>query len=902
VNDTGSRFRGKRRQDTTPGVLDELEFHLEMQTRRFEAAGLGRAEARARALERLGNIDDVRRACRALTERMEDDVRRREWWHGLGQDLAYAMRAARKTPLFTVTALATIAIGIGASTAIFSVVNAVILQSVAYDRPGDLGVIWNSYGQAGLGEAAVAAAEFADLRERAHAFEDAAALRSQFTSVSGECGEAAGCEPERAVGYAVSPALFDLLRVRPAMGRPFVAADGAAGAPAVVLLSDAIWRRRFGADPSVVGRSIVVGATRTEIVGVLPPAVRFPDAPVGFLKNPADLWLPYDWTRNRTDGRGNQNLGVLVRLRPGLTMAQAQNDLDVIAQGFRTEFPARYAGPGINWRIKIVPLREQMVGDTRASFVLLAAAVTFVLLIACANVANLMLARGVGRRRELALRSALGASRPRLIRQLFVEAALFAAAGGLLGLALAAAGVRGLIALDPGTIPFLGRATIDLTVLIAAAVVTVATGVLIGLAPALRYSVADPHLTLADGGRAIGGSPLRRRLRSALVVGEIALAVVVLVAAGLLVRSYAALSRIPLGFEADGTAIAQIALPRARYDRAARVFAFYDDAIARLAALPGVVSVSGISPLPMSGEGWSGTLVVRGRVPVPGEPEPHAEYATALPDYFRTMRIPLLEGRDFTAADRQGAAGVVIVDRTLAERYWPGESAIGKHLRPFGPPKDDTGWSTVIGVAGHVRNGGPRKDGEPQVYIAARQWGDLGLVYVARAAGDPAPLPAAMRVAIREVDRDLPVARLALTPDVIARVVAPERFSTLLLAIFGGVALVLATVGLYGVMAFLVSQRTREIGIRLALGGRPGQVLAHLLGEGLRLAAIGIAAGLGVALALARAVRTLLFGITATDPLTYAAIAVLLLAVALVASYLPARRVLRVDPVQALAP
>ena len=313
----------------------------------------------------------------------------------------------------------------------------------------------------------------------------------------------------------------------------------------MVLLSDAIWRRRFGADPSIVGRSVVVGATRTEIVGVMPPAVRFPDAPVGFLKKPADLWLPYDWTRNRTDGRGNQNLGVLVRLRRGLTMAQAQTDLDAIAQSFRLEFPARYAGPGINWRIKIVPLREQMVGDTRAPFVLLAATVTFVLLIACANVANLMLARGVSRRRELALRSALGASRARLIRQLFVEAALFAVAGGTLGLALAAAGVRGLVALDPGTIPFLSRATIDLTVLAAAAAVTAATAVLIGLAPALRYSIADPQLTLADGGRAVGGLPLRRRLRSALVVGEIALAVVVLVAAGLLVRSYAALARMP---------------------------------------------------------------------------------------------------------------------------------------------------------------------------------------------------------------------------------------------------------------------------------------------------------------------------------------------------------------------
>ena len=709
---------------------DELEFHLEMQTRRYMAAGLDREAARARALSRLGDLDDIRRQCASVAQQTESEMRRTAWWQGLGQDLRGALRAARKAPLFTATALATIAIGIGASTAIFSVVNAVLIKSVAYERADRLAVIWNSYGQVGLSEAAVAAAEFADIRERQRTFEQVAALRNQNTTLGGECAGGGVCEPERAVAYVVSPSLFTLLAVTPALGRPFTEADGATGAPPVALVSDALWRRRFGADPAIVGRTIVVGAIRTEIAGVMPPGVRFPDAAVGFLKAPADLWVPYDWTRNRTDGRGNQNLGVVVRLRPDATLARAQADLDRIAEGFRREFPNRYAQPGTNWRIKIVSLREQMVGDTRLSFVVLGSAVAVVLLIACANVANLMLARGSARRRELALRSALGASRRRIIRQLLVEAMLYAAAGGIAGVLLAVAGVRGLIGLDPGTIPFLDRTGIDLTVLGVAASATLLTGLLIGIGPALRDSIADPQATLAEAGRGAGTLPLRRRLRSALVTAEIALAVLVLVAAGLLVRSYAALTATPIGFDPAGTAVAQVSLPRARYDVGARVTAFYDDLTGRLAALPGVTTASAISTLPMSGDGWSGTLIIRGRTAGAGEPEAHAEYAAALPGYFRTMRIPMREGRDFVNGDVEGSGLVAIVDETLAARYWPGESAIGKHLAPFGPPKDDRGWSTVIGVVGHVRNGGPRKESEPQVYLAARQSPQWSMSYV----------------------------------------------------------------------------------------------------------------------------------------------------------------------------
>ena len=376
----------------------------------------------------------------------------------------------------------------------------------------------------------------------------------------------------------------------------------------------------------------------------------------------------------------------------------------------------------------------------------------------------------------------------------------------------------------------------------------------------------------------------------------------VLVAAGLLVRSYAALTATPIGFDPAGTAVAQVSLPRARYDVRARVTAFYDDLTGRLAALPGVAAASAISTLPMSGDGWSGTLIIRGRTAGAGEPEAHAEYAAALPGYFRTMRIPMREGRDFVDGDVEGSGLVAIVDETLAARYWPGESAIGKHLAPFGPPKDDRGWSTVIGVVGHVRNGGPRKESEPQVYLAARQSPQWSMSYVVRTGGAAdEPVLAAVRSAVRDADRDLAVARLAMTPEIVARVLAPDRFNLTLITIFGGVALLLAVVGLYGVMAFVVSQRTREVGIRMALGGQPRQLVRQLLGEGLRLAAAGIALGLAASLLISRALSGLLFGITAADPLTYLAIGVLLLAVALAASYLPARRALRIDPVKVLA-
>jgi putative ABC transport system permease protein len=881
-----------------PGVDDEIAFHVEMQTRRFIAAGLDPQAARERAVRRMGDLERARQACHRITLDKETDMARAAWWHGLRQDAVFAWRVLRKSPAFTGTALLTIAMGIGATTAIFSVVNAVLLRGAPYPHADRVVVVWNAY-STGPSEAAVAAAEFSDIRESSRAFEAVAALRPQTSSLSGSCGSGPGCEPERVIAYVVSPNLFDLLGVTPSLGRPFAEADGVTGAPRVVVLSDALWKRRFGADPAVVGQTVVVGALPRTVVGVMPPGARFPDAPVGFLRTPADLWIPYGWEQSRTDGRGNQVLGMLARRRAGVSNDQASADLDAISASFRRQFASRYAQPDVQWRLKAVPLNDQIVGDVRTSLLVLLAAVGVVLVITCANVANLMLARGTARRRELAVRSALGAGRGRLVRQLLIEAAMLVTVGGALSVGLAYAGVRGLIALDAGNIPLLDHAGLDAAVLGFAIAVTVVTGLLVGLVPALRQSTADPQMALGGAERSAGDGSVRHRLRRVLVIGEVTLAVVVLIAAGLLVRSFARMIATPIGFEPAGTVVAQIALPRAQYATGDKVIAFQREVLDRLRALPGAAAASAVYPLPMSDDGWGGTVIVENRPP--GLSEPHAEYAVAMPSYFSTLRIPIIEGREFTEADVTGAMLVAIVDEQFARQYWPGESAVGKRISPFGPlPANDPRWTTVVGVAGHVRNGGPRNDGEGQLYLPALQKPEYTLYFVVRATGSEAPLPPAIRQTVRSLDSQLPIARLQAMPALVGRLLARERFNMLLLSIFGGVALTIAAVGLYGLLAFLVTQRTREIGIRLALGGRPGRVLRGVLGEGLILAGIGITLGCVAALGTAPALKGLLYAIEPTDPPTYAAIAGVLLVVAGAASYLPARRATRIDPVAVL--
>jgi putative ABC transport system permease protein len=884
------------REEKAPhDVARELEFHLDMLTRRYMAAGLDERTAREKALARIGDLQSARHAAE---RELGAFVTRSAWVSTLWQDARYAFRLLRRAPLFTATALLTIAVGAGATTAIFSVVNAVLLRELPYPGAAGAMVIYNHYyGAGGIGKSAVAPEELADYRAGTTSFDHFAALRPQQSALTDGCSAGAGCEPERMTAYGVSPELFDLLGIAPARGRGFGRADGVVGANRVVLISDGVWKRRFGADEGIVGRVITLGGVARTIIGVMPEGMNFPDDPIGYVKDRADIWIPVNW-HDRKDGRGNQYLVVIARRKPGVSVASAQADLLHLADDFKARFPDRYTEPKVRWRLGSSTLREEMVGDVREGLVFLFGAVGLVLLIACANVANLMVAKGALRSQELALRSALGAGRRRLVQQMLIETLVITGAGTALGIGVAAAGLEMLIALNPGGIPRLDAARIDGSVLAFASLLALVTSVIVGLLPAMRQSKTDPQGALSARTRGAGGGVPRRRLRHALVIGEVTLAVIVLVGALLLVRSFVALSRTPTGVSLNGTAIAHVSIPRATYDTPEKIFAFHRELAARLAALPGVTSASGVYPLPMSGEGWSGSVGIVGLPEGPGVPEPHTEYAVALPGYFRTAGIPLIAGRDFDERDIASAPQVAIVDQEFARQYWPGESALGKRIATSGDLEKGP-FQTVIGVAAHTLRGGAREKGEAQLYLPSLQNAQLSLYYVANTRGDAGALLPAIRAAVREQDPRLP-AKLTTGDDLTRRFLARDRFTVLLFTVFGLVALVLAGVGMYGVLASLVAQRTREIGIRLALGGQPAGVIRRLVGEGLGLAAVGLVLGLGGAALLSQTITTLLFQVEPTDAVSYTAIAAIVLGVSLAASYLPARRAARIDPVETL--
>jgi predicted permease len=875
--------------------IDELDFHLEMLVRRYKEAGLSDEAARAKALARIGDLEAARLAAQ---KEMEKPVGRSARWSGLMQDLRYAIRTLGRAPIFTATALLTIAVGAGATTAIFTVVNAVLLRDLPYPNADRVMTITNYYDEAAVGKASVAPEEFADYRNGLPSFERFAAMLSQQSALTDGCSAGAGCEPERITASAVSPELFDLLGVAPARGRNFTHADGVVGAPRVILLSDRLWKRRFGADQSIIGKTLTLNGIVRTVIGVMPAGVNFPDDPVGYIKDRSDIWSPFNW-EDRKEDRGNQYLVALALRRPGVSVVQAQAELINLGNSFKARFPDRYTEPKVKWRLLGVTLREEMVGDVRAGLIVLFGAVGLVLLIACANVANLMVAKGAARRRELAVRSALGAHRGRIVQQLLIETLVLTAAGTALGIAVAFGSLKLLIALNPGGIPRLDAAQIDGTVLAFASLLALATGVIVGLLPAVRQSNANPQSALADGPRGAGAGAPNRWLRNALVAGEVMLASMVLIGALLLVRSFIALTNTPTGVSLSNTALAQVTIPRATYDSAEKIFAFHKSLTARLAAIPGVTSASAGYPVPMSGESWSGSVSVVGVPEGPGLPTPHAEYAVAMPGYFRSAGIPIVAGREFTEADAAGAERVVIVDTEFARQYWPGESAIGKRIATSGDLTKGP-FQTVVGVAGHTLRGGARAHGEAQLYLSALQSSQVNLFYIVRTAGDPKELLNAYRLAVRDIDARVPVAKLTTGDDMIRKFTARDRFNVLLFTVFGIVALALAAIGMYGVLASLVAQRTREIGIRLALGGRPGGVVRRLVGEGLMLAAIGLALGLASAALLSQSVKAMLFEIKPTDLVSYCTIAAVVMGVSVVASYIPARRAASIDPIETL--
>jgi predicted permease len=807
----------------------------------------------------------------------------------LRQDLRLAVRQLRRAPAFSAIVVVTLALGIGANAAIYSVVDAVLVRPLPYRYADRMVVLWNT-NQTGRTYNAASPAEFYDFRDGLRAFDAVIAIRGQAMTLIGDGGE-----PEQLSVYQVSPNLFDALGAAPLAGRTFLPNEGAPGGEPVVALSHALWIRRFGADRKIVGRAISVGGVLRTVVGVMPAGVRFPDAPLSWLRQPGDAWIPYQPARG--DSRGNQILGLLARRRADRTEAEADEDLRLVSGRLVAEYPQYYGPPAVTgWRMSAVALTDQMVGSVRPALLVLVGAVGIVLLIACVNVANLLFARGTQRQREIALRLALGASRSRVIRQLLVESTLLAAAGGGLGVALARLGVPALTRLG-AEIPRLGGTRVNLGAMLFAAAVSIATGVLVGLVPGLHQSRADLRDALGEGARSTTEGRRRRRFRSALVGAEIAMALVVLVAAGLLGRSFAALERVEPGFSSAGVLTLQLHLPRSTYDSGFKVARFYQRLLPDVAVIPGAVEASAIYPVPMGGEGWSGSFDVEGRIAGSHEPAPHAEYSVAMPGYFHAMRIPLVAGREFTPDDRAAATKVAIVDEQLAAKFWPRSDPIGKRISTSGEPGD---WTTVVGVVGHVYRSGPANEGEPQLYLPHQQHPERSMSLVIRTAGPPVELARSLREVVRRHDGDLPTALMQTMDGLTSAAVAPQRFNLLMVGLFAIVALVLATVGLYGVMSYLVSQRSREIGIRIALGGRPVDVRRMVVRESLAIALGGLAAGAVVSVALSRAVTTLLFGVSPLDPLTYATITLLLLGVATLAAFGPAHRAARVDPLVAL--
>jgi predicted permease len=799
------------------------------------------------------------------------------------QDIRYGLRRILQTPGFSAVVIATLALGVGANTALFSIVDAVLLRALPYAAPSQLVTVEHFYPSLHNLKAPVSAPGFRDYSSLTQVFQNVAVEDSWSANLSGQG------EPERLHGSHVTGRFFGTLGIPVAAGRPLEPGDDQAGHERVIVISHGLAQRLLGGARSAIGRNLVLNGQSYQVVGVMPPSFR------DFFSKNVELWAPLVFRPEQLadTNRTNEYLSLVARLRPGVSLARAQAELTDFAGRLKRDFPQSYPR---DWGLALTALHEKAAGDMRIRLLMLLGSVGAVLLIACTNVANLLLARASGRGKEIAVRAALGATRWQIARQLLVESLLLALAGGAVGLTLAVWAMRAMASLDFAGLP-LDALRLDSPVLVFTCAVTLATGLLFGLAPALTASRTDTQQTLKEAGRSVSANRFRQAIRRGLVVVEIALALSLLVCAGLLVKSFSRLQQVETGFRPDHLLTFDLALPRTQYATEAQQIEFFDRALARLASVPGVRAVGLTSSLPFSNSVSTGSFNVEGYVPPPNHPSPWGDIRVVSPGFFEALGVPLLSGRVFDEQDGPDAVKVAVVDEEMVHRYWPHESPIGKRLSTSSRNPD---FITVVGVVRHTHDEGLDADARVQIYVPYRQRGLPVLSAALRTVTEPRSALPGVRAALQELDPALPLFGVHTMTELVDTSTEPRRFSTLLLSLFSGMALLLAALGIYGVMSYAVAQRSHELGVRMALGAAKREVLGLVLRQGMALAAAGLVLGVLAALGLTRFFQSQLFGIQATDPETFLQMTAILAVVALAANLLPALRATRVDPIVAL--
>lgn len=860
-------------------IDDEIRFHVEMRTAELMGRGLSAEEARREALRQFGDVNETRQVCFESDQRRERHVRRREYVREAVQDLTHGLRQLRHRPGFALSSVLTLALAIGATTAVFSVADHVVLRPLPYAQADRIVTLWETDRSQGITKMEVSPGNFTEWQERSTSFVAMGLAEPHGFDLTGDG------PPESVPSWRVSEGFFRALGVQPVAGRVFTPEEYQTGS--VVVISYTLWQARYGGDPSIIGNAIQLDNAPVTVVGVLPPDLEYPA--------PKDLWAPKEWREGEREDRRSAYMHAVARLRSGVSTGEAQAELDRVAAALAAEYPRTNASSGVN----VVPLRDHVIGDVRSALMVLLGAVGFVLLIACANVASLLLARGAERRRELSVRSALGAGRGRILRQLLTESLVIGLFGGVGGMLLALAGIRALVALSPPEVPRISGIAIDARIVAFALGVTIFAAILSGLVPALRSSTTDFGATLRGTGRTATAERERGRLRGFLVVAQVALALVLLVGAGLLTRSFVDLLSNDPGFAVENRVALQLFIWDRNPTQEARLqrMAELDE---RLEAAPGVAKVAAVFSLPFHPTGLHTTrrLTVKGRAASAADAEAIVFLNMATPDYFEVMGVPLLRGRPFTAEDRLGSPIVALVNETLARRFFANEDPIGREVELV--EGEGSFSAEIVGVVGDVRPTTLDSEPRPEIYIPFAQSGTGSVTLLVQARRDAAALIPALRELIWQVDDQQAIYHTATVESLISKTLVERRFNLVLLGVFSLSALILAAVGIYGLISFATRQRVQEIGVRLALGARPLDVVGMIVRQGMLLVAPGVVLGLVGALLLTRFLEHMLYGVTPTDLGTFVPVAALMAVVSLLAAFVPARRAAALDPVETL--